>query len=599
MKDKKQENGAKTGVVPRGRDGGQRYSVEQKLRAVKLYLEEGYPIDLVQRETGVGTSSLWVWVRQYRKEGEAGLRREAAPRPGRRLPASVTEKIVAVKRANGHYGVKRIAAVLKRWFLLGVSPETVRRRLQEAGLQQPRERRPRNLTRPRFFERATPNQMWQSDIFTFRLGGKYAYIVAFLDDYSRYVTGFGLYRSPTGEAVIETYRRAVAEYQPPKEMLTDRGRQYTSWRGKSRFAGVLAKDRVAYLVSRPQHPMTLGKVERFWSSLWQEFLVRAQFNCFEECDERLKLWVRYYNHRRPHQGIGGLCPADRFFEIATELKKTLQAGVAENVLELALRGEPRAPFYLVGRMEGQSVVLRAEKGKLKLSLDEKELSYDLEKGRDEQQPGGAPQAAHRGAELLGAPESPGRAGGVDGTGQARGRDAGTEDQLGDAPALAATGHGGDAAGLGGPGEPLRRDGVAPAVAGVAQQAGDPAAGLAIAPGATGGPGTGPGGLSDATGETSAPAGRSDPQGPGRPDDGGSGSAAAGDVAEDLLPMGTARSGGNAPATGGPTGRPAPANPGSGESPAAPAGGQTGAAAQAARTDGETARTTPPVGALGR
>ena len=75
MKDKKQENGAKTGVVPRQRDGGKRYSVEQKLRAVKLYLEEGYPRDLVQRETGVGTSSLWVWLRQYRKEGEAGLRR--------------------------------------------------------------------------------------------------------------------------------------------------------------------------------------------------------------------------------------------------------------------------------------------------------------------------------------------------------------------------------------------------------------------------------------------------------------------------------------------------------------------------------------------
>ena len=598
MKDKKQENGAKTGVVPRQRDGGKRYSVEQKLRAVKLYLEEGYPRDLVQRETGVGTSSLWVWLRQYRKEGEAGLRRKAAPRPGRRLPAAVTEKIVAVKRAHAQFGVKRIAEVLRRWFLLGVSPETVRRRLRDAGLQSPRGKRARNLSRPRFFERATPNQMWQSDIFTFRLGGRYAYIVAFLDDYSRYVTGFGLYRSPTGEAVIETYRRAVGEYQPPKEMLTDRGPQYTNWRGTSRFAGVLAKDRVAHLVSRPQHPMTLGKVERFWSSLWQEFLVRAQFNCFEECDERLKLWVRYYNHRRPHQGIGGLCPADRFFEIATELKKTLQTGIAENVLELALRGQPRAPFYLVGRMEGQSVVLRAEKGKLKLSLDEKELSYDLEKGRDEQ-PGGAPQAAPPGAELLGAPESAGGPGRVDGTGQTRGRDAGTEDQLGDAPALAATGDGGDAAGLGGPGAPLRRDGVAPAVAGVAEQTGDPPIGPAAAPSATGGPGAALGGLTNAASETGPATGRGDPQSPRRPDDGGSGSAAAGGVAEDLLPMGTARPGGDAPPTGGPTDRPAPANPGPGESPAAPAGGQTGAAAQAARTDGETTRATPPVGALGR
>jgi transposase InsO family protein len=510
----------------------------------------------------------------------------------------VAEKIVEVKQANGDYGVRRIAEVLKRWFLMGVSPATVRRHLQEAGLQTPREKRPRNLTRPRFFERATPNQMWQSDLFTFRLGGRYAYIVAFLDDYSRYVTGFGLYRSPTAEAVIETYRRAVAEYQPPKEMLTDRGRQYTSWRGTSRFAGVLAKDRVAHLVSRPQHPMTLGKVERFWSSLWQEFLVRAQFNCFEECDERLKQWVRYYNHRRPHQGIGGLCPADRFFEIATDLKKTLQAGVAENVLELALRGEPRAPFYLVGRMDGQSVVLRAEKGKLKLSVDEKELSYDLEKRGDEQSRGTA-QAAHAGAELHGAPEGAGSPGGVDGAGQAGGRHAGTEDQLGDAPTLAASGDGGDAAGPGGPGEAGGRDGPVAAPASVAQQTGDPAAHLAVAPGATDGPGTGPGGLSDAIGQASASAGRGDPQGPGRPDDGSGGSSAAGRVAEKLLRMGTARPGGNAPATGGSADGPAPANPGPGEGTTASPDGQTAAAVEAVRTDGETARPAPPLGADGR
>ena len=128
--------------------------------------------------------------------------------------------------------------------------------------------------------------------------------------------------------------------------------------------------------------MTLGKVERFWASMWQEFLVRAQFDSFESARERLRLWVKYYNHRRPHQGIGGLCPADRYFEIHSEIKKTIQHGIQENLLELALRGQPRSPFYLVGRMDGQSVVLKAEKGKLKLSVDEKEMTYELEKGRE-------------------------------------------------------------------------------------------------------------------------------------------------------------------------------------------------------------------------
>jgi len=47
------------------------------------------------------------------------------------------------------------------------------------------------------------------------------------------------------------------------------------------------------------------------------------------------------------------------------VKKTIQSGIQDNLLEMALRGQPKAPFYLIGRMEGQSVVLKAEKGKLK------------------------------------------------------------------------------------------------------------------------------------------------------------------------------------------------------------------------------------------
>ena len=92
-------------------------------------------------------------------------------------------------------------------------------------------RPPRNVTRPCFFERATPNQMWQSDMFTFRLGGRYAYLIAFMDDYSRFLTGADLFRSPTAANVLDVFRVAAGEFQPPKEMLTDQGRQNTPGAG--------------------------------------------------------------------------------------------------------------------------------------------------------------------------------------------------------------------------------------------------------------------------------------------------------------------------------------------------------------------------------
>ena len=220
------------------------YPYELRLKAVKLHLEKGISRDVISRELGVGESSVSNWVKAYREKGEDGLRAQArGPRPGQnKLGEPVTARILELKKAEPSWGVKRIAQVLRRMFWLPGSPETVRTRLHEAGLMNnERAKGRRNLTRPRFFERASPNQMSQTDIFTFRLGGKYAYLIAFLDDYSRYVVGADLFRSPTAAAVIEVYRIAMGEYQPPKEMLTDNGRQYTTWRGTSRFEAELQK----------------------------------------------------------------------------------------------------------------------------------------------------------------------------------------------------------------------------------------------------------------------------------------------------------------------------------------------------------------------
>src|SRR5574342_1373821 len=367
---------------------GKRYGFEFKLRCVKLRLEEGIPVPLLSKEVGASKEVIRRWAKAYQEQGEAGLRdRIVSERKRRKLPGPVREKIVEIKKHEPLFGVKRISHLLKRAFFLSASPETVRRTLKEESFIVPSKKKSQhNITRPRFFERSTPNQLWQSDIFTFRLGGKNAYLIGFLDDHSRYVVGLDVFRSQTAEHVLEVYRRAVAEYGVPKEMLSDQGRQYSSWRGTTRFEAELRKDRVHHLKSRPHHPMTLGKIERFWKTIWEEFLVRAQFDSFESAGARVRLWVKYYNHRRPHQSLDGLCPADRFFRVAQELRQVIERGIQENILELALRGQPRSPFYMGGRLGEQSVVIRAEKGRVKMLVDNAEprpgeaVSYDLEGG---------------------------------------------------------------------------------------------------------------------------------------------------------------------------------------------------------------------------
>lgn len=394
MKKRKRKGKAPHG----GRRALHRYGASFRLRAVKLYTEENYTAQMISEEMGCSRSTLTRWVRLYLRDGEEALKDHRFRKsPSSSKPASPQQsarrkKIVELKKKNPHYGVRRISDVLKRMFWIPASPGTVHKTLTEEELiDPPKKKRAKNPAKPRFFERSTPNQLWQSDIMSFRLGGKAVYLIGYIDDYSRYIVGLGLYRSQTGEAVLETYRRAVGDYGIPKEMLTDNGRQYATWRGKTRFQKELARDRIHHLRSQPHHPMTLGKIERFWKSILEEFLNRATLRDFEEARERIALWVQYYNHRRPHQGIGGLCPADRYFEINQQIKQTLQAGMEENILETALRGEPTKPFYMVGRMGEQSVVIKAEKGQVRMLLDDdsqtrnQQLTYDLkETDHDEQ-----------------------------------------------------------------------------------------------------------------------------------------------------------------------------------------------------------------------
>ena len=118
----------KRGGPPRGAGGAKtmrRFTVDEKLKAIRLHLEEGFSLSLVCEELGVSKSSLDHWLQAYRLGGEAGLQ----PRLPDRLPAPITEKIIELKQQNPTFGIKRISQVLRRCFFLPASPETVRQRL--------------------------------------------------------------------------------------------------------------------------------------------------------------------------------------------------------------------------------------------------------------------------------------------------------------------------------------------------------------------------------------------------------------------------------------------------------------------------------------
>jgi len=149
-------------------------------------------------------------------------------------------------------------------------------------------------------------------------------------------------------------------------------RTHVTWRGKSAFTRELEKRGIKQVVAKPRRPQTLGKIERFWGSLWRECIESAVFIDLGDAQKRIGLFIDHYNFQRPHQGIEGSTPADRFFGAAEEVKRTLQARVSANALELAKNGVPKPPFYLTGQVGGKPFSVHAEGERVILTRSEGE-----------------------------------------------------------------------------------------------------------------------------------------------------------------------------------------------------------------------------------
>lgn len=338
------------------------FTPRQRLLLLDTWLRSKLPAKDFGALVGVGKHTLYKWKRSFRDEGPAGLDDRPHPKPGTRLTDEVKRAILMLKEAHPDWGQDRISAVLARTEAFGVSPATVGRFLDESGYQvQEAPTRP-HPDKVRRFERARPNQMWQTDLFTFMLKreNRRVHLVAYMDDHSRFIVAFGLHASASGAMVREVFEAGIVNFGPPEEVLTDNGTQYHTWRGVSAFRKFCDRRGIKQILARPRHPQTLGKVERFWGTLWREMLQGAIFRGIEDARGRIGHFIDHYNFQRLHQGIDNLVPADRYFGAATEVKETLQARVAAKALELARHGEPRKPFYLTGRVGNSSLSLHAE-----------------------------------------------------------------------------------------------------------------------------------------------------------------------------------------------------------------------------------------------
>jgi transposase InsO family protein len=335
----------------------------QRLLLLDTWRRSGLPAGDFAALVGLSRHTLYAWKKAFDRDGPAGLMDRPRGGPtGSKLPDLTRRTILMLKEAHPDWGCQHISDVLRRDPALPASAGAVARVLHEAGYQLDEVPTRPHPDKVRHFERARPNQLWQTDLFSFVLKrqNRRVYLVAFLDDRSRFLVGYGLHASQSTPLVLEVLRAALTAYGVPQEILTDNGSQYVTWRGKSAFTRELEQRGIRQIVAAPRHPQTLGKIERFWGTLWRECLETAVFVDLADARRRLGWFIDYYNLQRPHQGIDGLVPADRFFGAAPEVLRTLKERVAANALALARDGRPGNPFYLTGHVGGQPFSVHAE-----------------------------------------------------------------------------------------------------------------------------------------------------------------------------------------------------------------------------------------------
>ncbi|HEY6458813.1 MAG TPA: IS481 family transposase, partial [Polyangiaceae bacterium] len=346
------------------------------MRVVEQAMSGGVSLGKLSQIFGPSVTAIVNWVNAYEKGGVDALVPRARGAPPREPTSAAQVKrkaVVELREEHPEYGTRRIRDVLARFEALGVSETQVRGILHDAGLIEARAPGPEREHGPRRFERAAPNQMWQSDIFTFLLRRhERLYLTAFMDDHSRFLVSTALAHHQRSTLVMEALARGIAAYGTPEEILTDQGRQYTAWRGETDFERELRRQGIRHVKSRPQHPQTLGKVERFWKTLWEEFLSRTVFADFADCERRLGLFVDAYNFQRPHQGIEGLVPADRFFRSAPQVREAIEKSITENAGRLSLEQPARKPFYLVGRLGDRDLTIAAAGSGLRVQVGDEQ-----------------------------------------------------------------------------------------------------------------------------------------------------------------------------------------------------------------------------------
>jgi len=295
-----------------------RYPASEKLEIIRLVEQSHLPKRRTLAMLGVLPSTFYAWYDRYLTGGPEALK-DRPSRPSKvwnRIPDEIRGAIKDLALGETELSPRELAVKFteeKRYF---VSESSVYRVLKSYDL----------ITSPAFIvvkaadefkdKTTAPDQLWQTD-FTYLkvIGWGWFYLSTVLDDYSRYIIAWRLCTTMKAGDVTDTLEDALlasgcdqARVIHKPRLLSDNGSSYIS----GDLAAFLDDKGMEHVRGAPHHPQTQGKIERWHQTLKNRILLENYY-LPGDLQAAIERFVEHYNHRRYHESLNNLTPADVYF----------------------------------------------------------------------------------------------------------------------------------------------------------------------------------------------------------------------------------------------------------------------------------------------
>ncbi len=287
---------------------------------------------------GKSTRTIYRWLSNHNKKNSPDQQnRKKNHKRSRKYPPGIFTRIIEFKKEVPQRSAPIVWKLLKKEFPNTTpSLSTIYKYFHEQGLVYKNRNRRQGYIK---FERSKPNDLWQIDIAGVQTVGhlEKLYLIALLDDNSRFIVAAEYFKDQKGLNVLKTVRNAVMAYGRPNQILADNGTQFKNLIGElgTKYTKLLELLDIKPIFAKPNHPQTKGKLERWFGTVKQMFLGEARLKIkrnpeytLTEFNQMFKKWVNWYNTEKPHRSLPKSCaPVKRFLGVEDRIFRPLQANI--------------------------------------------------------------------------------------------------------------------------------------------------------------------------------------------------------------------------------------------------------------------------------